>query len=231
MTDLDPAAQELLARTLPGADMPADRQRAIWDDIEQSIGRDAPPRIGEGPLPAAAGRRSYALLAAIGGALLAAGLVAGVAVSQVGTWRGEVEPNPDPQAAEMAVDPDADTSEVAEIRNPARPQPPEPEPEPEIEIEEDEPAPSRKKKHAPKADPREEMSLLLEARKAVNAGRYAAALTSVRLHEHTYPKSSFAQERRLLKVKALCGSGQTARARAIVKRHAKGHPALRNACQ
>lgn len=241
MTELDPASKQLLAQMLAGAEMPDDRHDAIYEDVEASIAADLPPRIGEGPVEAPAnGRRRIGILVAAGGALAAAGLIAGLTLSQTGVWSSK-DDEASPQSAEM-IDQRDDAGGVAEARDPERKRSPaskdapEPEDEPDLVIEDDEPeivddpkTRPNKRRSAP-ADPREEMALLLQARKDVNAGRYDTALTAIRKHARTYPKSSFAQERRLLEVKAHCGAGHLEKAKALIGRHAKSTPGMRDAC-
>lgn len=238
MTELDPASKQLLAQMLAGAEMPDDRHDAIYEDVEASIAADLPPRIGEGPVEAPAnGRRRVGILVAVGGALAAAGLVAGLTLSQTGVWSSK-DDETSPQSAEM-IDQRDDAGGVAEARDPepkrspASKDAPEPEDEPDLVIEDDEPDGSKtrlNKRRTGPADPREEMTLLLQARKDVNAGRYDAALAAIRKHARTYPKSSFAQERRLLEVKAHCGAGHLDKAKALIGRHAKSTPGMRDAC-
>ena len=240
MTELDPASKQLLAQMMAGAEMPDDRHDEILRDVEHSIAQDLPPRIGEGPMgPAPTGRRRIGVLAVAGGALAAAGLVAGLALSQAGVWSSSEGDDRSAQSAEM-IDQRDDEGGRAEIRDPKPTRPPtapsdDPE-EPDLVIEDDAEPPEppvksrRSKRPTPAVDPREEMALLLKARQDVNAGRYAAALSSIRKHARSYPKSSFAQERRLLEVKAHCGAGHLEKAKALITRHAKSTPAVRTAC-
>lgn len=236
MTELDPASKQLLAQMLAGAEMPDDRHDAIYEDVEASIAADLPPRIGEGPVEAPAnGRRRIGILVAAGGALAAAGLIAGLTLSQTGVWSSQ-DDEASPQSAEM-IDQRDDAGGVAEARDPepkrspAAKDTPEPEDEPDLVIEDDaEPRARPNKRRSAPADPREEMALLLQARKDVNAGRYDSALAAIRKHARAYPKSSFAQERRLLEVKAHCGAGHLEKAKALIGRHAKSTPGVRDAC-
>ena len=243
MNELDLGSKQLLASMRAGADMPEDRHCAIWRDIAQSVEHDAPLRIGEDPTIRPGRRRHSMGLAALGGAVAAAGLIA-VVLSQVGSWRSESQDAPDPDAAAMVEQRDQEAG-VVTVRQPGPAEvdgPPEaptealepPAPAPESSIDDDgddegddesegEGEPSvgtrRNKRRPAKVDPRDEMTLLLDARQAVNAGRYASALASLRRHERAFPRSSFVHERRLLRVKALCGAGKIDKARAIVDRH------------
>jgi hypothetical protein len=234
VNELDPGSKQVLQQLLAGADMPDDRRRAVWSDIEQSITRDAPLRIGDEPVAAPTPTRRYVLPAALAGALLAAGLVGGLVVSQVGSWRDESSERTDRQAAEMLADDEQDAPGVAKVRHPNRGQvepPPSEPPVEEIELLPDEDdTPRRNRQRPTRADPREELALLVDARDSVNTGQFGAALTALRKHERAYPKSSFARERRLLKVKALCGSGKLDEARTVVDRYGESNPGLRNAC-
>ncbi|MEM9462279.1 MAG: hypothetical protein AAGF11_49455 [Myxococcota bacterium] len=253
MNELDLGAKQLLASMQAGADMPKERHHAIWRDIAQSVEYDAPLRIGEDPTIRPGRRRHSLWLAALGGAVAAAGLIA-VVMSQVGSWRSEPQNTADDPYAAERVEQRDEAAGVATVRQPRLAEvdgPPEaptealepaaPEPESSSDDEQadqsdDQSEPSidsrRNKRRPAKVDPRDEMTLLLEARQAVNARRYASALASLRRHERAFPRSSFVHERRLLRVKALCGAGKIDKARTIVDRHPDSNlgdacPALR----
>lgn len=243
MSELDPASKQLLAQMLAGSEMPDARHDAILRDVETSIAQDLPPRIGEGPVAAPVKSRRVGLLVAAGGALAAAGLIAGLTLSQTGVWSSQDDES-SPQSAEM-IDQRDDAGGVAEAREPKakRVSPPidtvDEINEPDLVIADDDPDEQVKdprtrarpnKRRTPTADPREEMALLLQARKDVNAGRYQSALKAIRKHARTYAKSSFAQERRLLEVKAHCGAGHLDKAKSLIGKHAKSTPGMRDAC-
>ena len=228
MKELDHESGRLLAQLLEGAQMPEKRGAAIWSDIEQSIARDAAPRIGDGgPLepPRRSGR--YPALAAAAGVLLAAGLLTGVIASRGARY----QPNGDDvQAAQVATEP-ASPHETVTVKTPT-PTVHDDHRIEEVETPAEEVAVGQppKRRRPTQADPREELALLLEARNAVNAKRYDEASKWLRKHARAYPKGAFAQERRLLEVKALCGSGKLKEARRIVERDGGSTPGLRQAC-
>ena len=82
----------------------------------------------------------------------------------------------------------------------------------------------------------EELRLLDAMRTASKAGRHADALRMVREHAAAFESGSFAAERELAKVRALCGLGRLEQVRTAQARFAKSHPAshlaslVRSAC-
>ncbi len=82
----------------------------------------------------------------------------------------------------------------------------------------------------------EELRLLDAMRAASKAGRHADALRMVGEHAAAFKSGSFAAERELAKVRALCGLGRLEQVRAAQSGFAKSHPAshlaslVRSAC-
>ena len=128
------------------------------------------------------------------------------------TTQGVADPRPRP--AETPKPPKSEPRVVA----------PEPEPEPVA------PSPARARHSEPTPTPgpsslAQETALLREIQKAQAAGQSARVLELTRDHAERFPEGTFAAERTLARVRALCRLDRTADARAASERFIRQHPA------
>lgn len=245
--ELNAHARQALTEMMAGGEPEAPAMERVFGAIQESVETDAPPRIGERAAPG-----PVAPVPITGWAVAAVAVLA-LAGAAALTLRGDLWSQGAEQAASSA---NYDTRSGAasgvagvaagggpELRvQPATVAPPEGEatavvPAPEVDPPAHRPAATRgsrkgrRAKTPPKSDEnRDEVALLIDARRAVNAGEYSAAISRIRRHRGAFPTSAFAEERRVLEVRALCGAGQIREARRIVDRNPAARGQLLRAC-
>ncbi|MEM7156957.1 MAG: hypothetical protein AAF799_29165 [Myxococcota bacterium] len=251
MSELQPSARRLLDELTSGAEVPASERASVWEQLQASVERDAPPRIGEAPPSdeAAGGRRLW-LAIGLGGAL-AAGLMLWMASTftpmssivpakepiQAGYARASAEvggeaysaggrttaSSPEAEDEAESITPEADTEAAPEPATDARPR-----------RRRSTSRGHKRRKDVPSTstgDLRAEMALLQSARQSLAGGRYSQALGQLREHQTKYPGSVFGEERVLLKLKALCGAGRIDAARTLLStRRGARRAELEKAC-
>ncbi len=218
---------------------------------------DAWARFEEAVEPTSARRRvPLSPLLWLGGAAAVAAAVTLIWVMGSGSSMHGVAPEPGQQAPDRAR---ADAEEVAPSRSSSQKQAPQPqgvrEPVDAVPHEvkqalpgaasprpSDGQTPTRRRATKPEPVPQasrlsEELRLLDAMRAASKAGQHAEALRKVGEHAAAFPSgSSFAAERELAKVRALCGLGRFKQVRAAKAGFAKSHPSshlvalVRDAC-
>jgi hypothetical protein len=136
----------------------------------------------------------------------------------------EPEPEPEPELELVEPEPEPELVEPA----------PEPAPEPASEPAREERAPKASATPAPEpaptnavegsADLERELSLLAEAKGALRRGDAQGALRRLKAHRKEFPRSTFGEERDLLRMTALCEVGERDEARREAKSFLKRNP-------
>ncbi len=206
----------------------------------------------DAPIPLKRRERKRALLFAVAGAALAAGLA--------GVWLSggqDLEPSNDPVTRTQAPDaasPPGETHSAVPVDPPRRRRAASNDaPEPETEVEPDEqtpiePAPLEelaeptppKSRRRPKPAPEpveplppaesepsalaRELTTLASLRKALRSKRYGETLKLVREHRSEFPKPTLAAERDLIELEALCALGRTEAVEKARATFASRHP-------
>lgn len=223
--------------TLPDRDGLAHELQHILDDY-----RDATTpteleqarlwhRIGVGIAPPAAAASS--VLRVVGGVALLVGI--GVIASTAGPGTSNPAAHREPITAAEAVPPPPATTTSPAL------------PPPRIEAAQPSPAPERSES-APRSDRRptataavddgftQELALLQRARVALGRGDAEAALSVLAEHERRFPTGELAEERRAVRIIALCDAGKAPQGRAEARTFLVAHPSstlagrIRSAC-
>lgn len=237
VSELQPRSRQLLDELTAGSQISAADRASVWEQLQASVERDAPPRIGEAqPVAESGSGRRLWLAIGIGGAL-AAGLALWMASTltpmstitaakepiQAGYARASAEAGGEAHSASGRT-----TEVVPESDEEAEPTAGETEAKPVSSSTAGESRSRRRRpssrsgkrrKDAPSTstgDLRAEMALLQSARRSLAAGRYSKALEQLREHQTKYPGSVFGEERVLLKLKSLCGAGRIDAARKLL---------------
>lgn len=241
--DLSPGAKAALKEMMGGGTVPPGRSQRVLGDVKHTVATDAPPRIGDtrtDPVrPAAMARWGIAAAAAV---IVASGIGLGLRaldggdrerLSRAGHSAASYDrtrsvsngvapvrgrrpagaasvnpPAPIENSIPTAVPAAATGAPAAATRD--RPTP-RPRPRTGTTL--------GQKPVAGVADPRDEMALLIDARRAVKAGEYRTALSRLGRHRRIYPRSTFHEERVLLEMRALCGDEQLRRAQKLIDRN------------
>ncbi len=145
--------------------------------------------------------------------------------SDAPTTDGQAQPRPAPVEAD-AKEP-APEPELAPIPEPL------PEPVPEPVLPEPQPTPTTKRPKASKPDPTpdpgpsslaQETALLREIQAAQASGQHGRVLALTKDHAERFPRGTFAGERSLARVRALCRLGRAEDARKASDRFVRKHP-------
>lgn len=240
--DDDPARDVLAAyRQLR---VPANIRASAWDRLQVAIAdphadADAPHADAEPTLPTAAPRRRSAAWAVA--LLTAAALV--LLIAGLRRMAGPSREGPDPQSALDSAR-HGEPSRTTSRSDDDAPPPPPPPPTPALDKDTPTPPPERRvtrptdRPEQPAAEPIEaapdtslqaELTLLRAARAALTADDSAAALRLLGEHADKFPHGHLAEERMVLRAKALCEHGDRPRGREAIQQLLRAYPQSPNA--
>lgn len=237
MAGLEPRTRALLREYREGKRASPPQRDALWSQIELSLG-DATGGLdgdADGPSQATAAARPVAWIA---GVTLAAAAVAAVVLGAAALGRGEDQSAPlqapdvatpkEPQARIDAVEPSVSPAGSGE-ESPASLSPPP------VSVPKERPsARTRTQSESPRPQApggveaveglRAEMALIAAARAALHRGEPAAALRILQEHAKRFARGQMLEDRRVLRIEALCAGDKARQANAEVVTFAEAFP-------
>lgn len=240
MAGLEPRARALLREYREGKRASPRQRDALWSQIELSVGDASGGLEGDadGPSQVAAAARPVAWIA---GMTLAAAAVVAVAVGAAALGRDEGQTVPlqapdvatpkEPQAPVGGVEPSVAPA-VSGEESPASlaPQPvPNPKQRSPARTRTQSGSPRPRVPGAPEAVEaveglRAEMALIAAAKAALHRGEPAAALRTLEEHARRFARGQMLEDRRVLRIEALCAGGKARQANAEVVTFAEAFP-------